>query len=420
MAASIEPIARYLVLGALCVAPLACSSSNSGDTSGTGGATAGAGGSSGGGGIAGLGGAPMSSGGSNASGGTIGTGGSPGVGGATAGGSLGSSGGAAGAALGGQSQGGAASGGVPSAGGTPAEGGSSGGQATSGGQVGSGGQSTGDGGASAGGESSSGGAVAVTCPSPALQSGNSTHTIQVDNRQREYVLHVPNGYTGDTPVPLLVDFHPHGSTGPAWASDSPYPRVVDGDGVVSAFPSAVGDWNVGPCCADGVDDVKFARELVAEVEGLACIDVKRVYAAGFSMGGGMTNYVACNAADIFAAFAPAAFDLLGENVDECNPGRPITVASYRGTDDTLVFYDGGVSNLVTPITFLGAVNTMNKWAELSGCTGSASDLGNGCQGYEASQCQDGVEVILCTKQGGGHEAADPSLTWPVLKRHSLP
>jgi polyhydroxybutyrate depolymerase len=234
------------------------------------------------------------------------------------------------------------------------------------------------------------------------------------------VLHVPSGYTGKTAVPLIVDFHPHGSTGPSWQTSSPYPPVVDGDGVVMAFPSAIGDWDVGPCCADGVDDVGFAKALVKEVEGIACIDVKRVYAAGFSMGGGMTNYVACNAADVFAAFAPAAFDLLQENVADCKPARPITVVSFRGTADPYVPYAGGLSDLVKPITFLGAVNTMKKWAELSGCTGSAADIGNGCQGYAASQCPAGVEVILCTKQGGGHEAANASLTWPVLKRHTCP
>jgi polyhydroxybutyrate depolymerase len=244
--------------------------------------------------------------------------------------------------------------------------------------------------------------------------------MDVGGRSRTYVLHVPTGYRGAEAVPLLVDFHPHGSTGLDWQGGSPYPRVVDGDGVISAFPSAVGDWNVGPCCSDGVDDVEFAKALVSEVEGIACIDTKRIYAAGFSMGGGMTNYVACRAADVFAAFAPAAFDLLQENVGECAPGRPIAVVAFRGTGDDMVPYEGGLSNLVRPITFLGAVNTMKKWAELSGCTGSAADLGNGCQGYTASQCQGGVEVVLCTKQGGGHEAADANLTWPFLSRHSLP
>jgi polyhydroxybutyrate depolymerase len=234
------------------------------------------------------------------------------------------------------------------------------------------------------------------------------------------VLHVPSAYTGKQAVPLIVDFHPHGSTGPSWQTGSPYPAVVDSEGVIMAFPSAITDWNVGPCCSDGVDDVGFAKAIVSEVKGLACIDPKRVYAAGFSMGGGMTNYVACNAADVFAAFAPASFDLLQENVADCKPARPITVVSFRGTADTMVPYAGGLSNLVRPITFLGAVNTMKKWAELSGCTGSAADLGNNCQGYAASQCQGGVEVILCTKQGGGHDAANASLTWPVLKRHTLP
>jgi polyhydroxybutyrate depolymerase len=271
-----------------------------------------------------------------------------------------------------------------------------------------------------GGATSSGGASGGACPSSALTPGNTAHTIQTGGRSRTYQLHIPSGYTGKTAVPLLVDFHPHGSTGTAWQNDSPYPKVTDPDGVVVAFPTAVGDWNVGPCCSDGVDDIGFAKALVKEVEGLACIDAKRVYAAGFSMGGGMTNYVACNAADVFAAFAPAAFDLLQEIVTDCKPTRAITVVSFRGTADPYVPYAGGLSNLVKPINFLGAVTTMKKWAELNGCTGSAADQGNGCQGYAASQCPNGVEVVLCTKQGGGHEAANASLTWPMVKRHALP
>ena len=60
-----------------------------------------------------------------------------------------------------------------------------------------------------------------------------------------------------------------------------------------------------------VDDVAFARALVAQVSTTACIDPKRVYATGFSMGGGMAHYLACHAADVFAAVAPASFDLAG-------------------------------------------------------------------------------------------------------------
>ena len=294
-----------------------------------------------------------------------------------------------------------------------------GGTGTTGGTSATGGRGGNSGSSNSGGATATGGTAAVTCPSSALAAGDVTRTIQSGGRSRTYVLHVPTGYTGNKAVPLLVDFHPHGSTGPDWRKSSPYLKLADADGVISTFPSAIGDWDVGPCCADGVDDVGFAKDMIKEIKGLACIDGKRVYAAGFSMGGGMTNYVACHAADVFAAFAPAAFDLLQEIVNDCKPGRPITVAAFRGTKDPYVPYDGGLSNLVKPINFLGAVATMKKWAEWNGCTGTAADIGNGCQGYAASQCQ-GEEVILCTKQGGGHEAADATLTWPVLKRHALP
>ena len=369
----------------------------------------------------------INSGGTQARGGTSGSGGIAGGGGTQTGGATGTGGsiplGGA-IASGGQpgSGGQLASGGQSASGGQLGTGGlvASGGQVASGGRTASGGKTGGGGSLGSGGVTSADGGQASSCPSPAVAPGNSNHTMQVGGRSRTYVLHVPTGYTGKTAVPLLVDFHPHGSTGPAWQTDSPYPKVVVGEGVVSAYPSAVGDWDVGPCCADGVDDVEFARAVVKEVEGIACIDVKRVYAAGFSMGGGMTNYVACHASDVFAAFAPAAFDLLQEIVTDCKPSRPITVASFRGTADPYVPYEGGLSDLVKPINFLGAVNTMKKWAELSGCTGSAADEGSGCQGYAASQCQDGVEIVLCTKQGGGHEAANASLIWPVIKRHALP
>ena len=65
-------------------------------------------------------------------------------------------------------------------------------------------------------------------------------------------------------MPLLVDFHPHGSTGTAWQNDSPYPKVTDADGVIVAFPSAVGDWNAGPCCAETDAKATLRRNAQAE------------------------------------------------------------------------------------------------------------------------------------------------------------
>jgi polyhydroxybutyrate depolymerase len=274
--------------------------------------------------------------------------------------------------------------------------------------------------AGAAGTAGSGGTPAASCPDKVLAAGNTNRTLQVGGKSRSYVLHVPAQYTGKAPVPLIVDFHGHGGTGVGQATDSPYPKVVDSEGVLMAFPTAIGDWNMGPCCADDVDDIGFAKALVSEVEGLGCVDPKRIYATGFSMGGAMSHQLACQAADVFAAIAPAAFDLLEEHLATCKPKRPITVITFRGTEDNLALYNGGLSNLVRPIHFLGAINGMKKWAELDGCTGQAMDLGNNCQGFTASQCMAGVESIVCSKTGGGHEQGNATLGWPVLKRHQLP
>jgi polyhydroxybutyrate depolymerase len=269
-------------------------------------------------------------------------------------------------------------------------------------------------------------AVAQTCPTPALAPGDTTQTLQSGGNNRNYFLHVPSTYDGTKPVPLILDFHGLTTNGARERANSPYPAQTDPEGVIMAFPSGMvgpsgAAWNVGPCCVADVDDVAFARQVVAEVETMACIDAKRVYAVGFSMGGGMAHYLGCHAADVFAGVAPASFDLLQENVADCKPARAITEISFRGTADTLVPYDGGSSSVVPSmsITFLGAQGTFKKWAELDQCTGSPSaEDSNGCSTY--SSCQGGVEVVLCSKQGGGQEAGNAAIAWPILKRHPMP
>jgi polyhydroxybutyrate depolymerase len=266
----------------------------------------------------------------------------------------------------------------------------------------------------------------VVCPSPTLLPGDSMQTVEVGAVTRNYLLHVPPAYDGSKPVPLVVDFHGLTVSGMQQRNMSTFPAETDPQGVVMAFPTGLpgpsgNAWNVGPCCVTNVDDVAFARALVAQVSATACIDAKRVYAAGFSMGGGMAHYLGCHAADVFAAVAPASFDLLQDNVADCQPPRSITVISFRGSADTLVPYGGGYSSVVPgmPVTFLGAVATFQKWAQIDQCTGSPSAAdANGCSTY--SNCQGGVEVVLCTKQGGGQAQGDATIAWPVLLRHPLP
>jgi polyhydroxybutyrate depolymerase len=412
-----------LLTGLLVFAVLACSQSGNGGT----------GGSPGSGGAAGSGGTET-----RGAGGAPGTGGAIATGGAASGGAKGSGGmqGAGGTGTAGSSASGGGGGTVTASGGTTA--GATGGRVGSGGVLGTGGAtSLGTGGATSGPDAGTtrgsggaaggtgpatggtGGSVTTTCPGGA-KPADGKKTVMVGTTSRSYYLHIPAAYDGTKPAPLVVDFHGLGGSGSSEASSNPYRAVIDPEGVVSAYPDGVNGtngtgWNLGPCCTT-TDDVAFAKALVQDVAKVACIDPKRVYAVGFSLGGGMVQVLACKAADVFAAASPAAADLVQQNVDGCVPARPITVFTFRGSADTAVPYSGGS---ISGLTNIGAQSTFQTWAKIDQCTGapSAADS-NGCSTY--ASCGGGVQVTLCTKQGGGHEAGNASVSWPVLKKYTLP
>ncbi len=266
----------------------------------------------------------------------------------------------------------------------------------------------------------------VICPTVALPAGDQSREIVVSGTTRAYTLHVPQNYSGSTPVPLVLDFHPMG-IGSDWEqANSGYQGLSDQDGFIAIWPQGLeNSWNIGPCCTTSrtVDDFGFARAIVRQLSNEACIDPRRVYVVGFSMGGAMAYYLACNEAEVFAAVASSSMDLLLDSELGCQPSRPVTEISFRGDADTIVPYAGGTA--IPPghpelaFQVLGAAGTFQKWASLDQCTGTptAPDA-NGCSTY--STCKNSTEVTLCTTQGGGQIVGSASLGWDVLKTHPMP
>ena len=273
--------------------------------------------------------------------------------------------------------------------------------------------------------------VIVDCAGKTAQSGkdeNVTLTVKGSSGPRKFIMHVPSAYKGDKPVPLVIDYHPIGGSGSGQMGGTTYKKLTDPEGVISLYPDGTAKggggmmgnmpgWNVGPCCSND-DDLEFTREMIKYVREKACIDPQRIYATGFSMGGGMSNHVACMMSDVFAAVAPAGMDLNKTNSAQCKMSRPISVINFRGTNDGTCRYQGGDSGFNDGLNFLGAEGTFKFWAEKNGCTGSPTKNKDNCDEY--SNCKDGVKVVLCTKQGGGHEQGNGSVGWPFLKQFTLP
>lgn len=266
------------------------------------------------------------------------------------------------------------------------------------------------------------------CPAQAIGAGDQPRKVKVGGVERKYILRIPKNYNATKSTPLVLDFHGIGGDASGQAGSTVYKNLYEQEGLISAFgegvPSKMNNangWNYGPCCTDA-DDVGYAKAIVEDVKSVACVDPKRVYAVGFSNGGGMSHQLACEAADVFAAVAPAAFDLSTQHETTCVPSRPISVMIFRGRNDNLVKYLGGYSDLVPgkPITFLGAVPGFKQWGKINKCTGepSAEDA-KGCSTY--STCAGGVQVTLCSTSGG-HEPgnANPTDGWNFLKKYTLP
>src|SRR5690606_35739967 len=78
----------------------------------------------------------------------------------------------------------------------------------------------------------------VSCDGATLMPGNHNRTLDVDGRMRTFILHVPPGYDGETPTPLVFDFHGSDGTGREEQRFSGMQRVSDAEGFLVAFPDS--------------------------------------------------------------------------------------------------------------------------------------------------------------------------------------
>jgi poly(hydroxyalkanoate) depolymerase family esterase len=232
-------------------------------------------------------------------------------------------------------------------------------------------------------------------------------------------VHVPEGLAADAAVPLVVDIHGLTSTAEAQSRLSGWRQKGDQEGFIVAHPQGLGNsWNAGSlCCGSSlnnkVDDEGFIRAMVTQVEGAACIDVKRVYVTGLSNGGAMSHFLACRAADVFAAGAPVS---MGNGTRPCEPSRPISMVMTRGTQDTLVNFNGGL--------FPSAAADFEQWKTLNGCQGQAAASDQLCQVF--TQCNGNVEVKACAINAGhvlysnSQRFSVPDVVWKTFETQRLP
>ncbi|MCX4090845.1 alpha/beta hydrolase family esterase [Nocardia sp. alder85J] len=167
--------------------------------------------------------------------------------------------------------------------------------------------------------------------------GSSTLPFASGGQSGHYILDVPAGATG--PLPLVLDLHGYLEPAEIQRTSSGLGEFGSTHGFLTITPQldepGFPRWDFTP----GQPDVDWLSTLLTQVESTQCVDQRRVYAAGLSMGAFTSSALACRLSDRIAAVAPVAGL---QDFQWCHPTRPVPIVAFHGTSDPIIAYTGGI------------------------------------------------------------------------------
>jgi polyhydroxybutyrate depolymerase len=252
-----------------------------------------------------------------------------------------------------------------------------------------------------------------------LKPGDYTRTVQSDDRERSYLVHVPKNYDSKQSTPVVLVFHGAWTNGPITALYSGLNRMADDKNFIAVYPNGTGlrdtalFWNSGgrdramQMGRTPPDDVKFIGKVLDDLGTVLNVDPKRIYATGISNGGMMCYRLVGEMSDRIAAIAPIAGTLCQNDV---HLKRPVPVLHFHGTEDKLVPYNGSPSAAKELLHSKSVDETVQTFAKLDGCPDKPReedlpnkvDDGTSVKRFTYGPGDAGSEVVLIQIVGGGH------------------
>jgi|TARA_B100000959_G_scaffold137877_1_gene144893 polyhydroxybutyrate depolymerase len=260
-------------------------------------------------------------------------------------------------------------------------------------------------------------------------------TFNHDGLVREYILYVPQSYTGSESVPLLFNFHGYGSSAIDQMNYGDFRVLAEEEQFILLVPHGTlledtAHWNVGSWTSEStVDDIGFTSALIDKIATDYLIDLSRIYSTGMSNGGYMSHQLACLLSDNFAAIASVTGSMSPETFTECTPTHATSILQIHGTEDDVVPYTG--ANWTKSMEAI-----MDYWSAYNGCDPAPSvtalpdtnEDGTIADLIAYTNCINNVEVELYRMNEMGHTWPEPGRGWDIsgvnviwrfLSRHSL-
>lgn len=222
-------------------------------------------------------------------------------------------------------------------------------------------------------------AAPTSAPEPQAQvlqfnTGRNDYSVNVDNTPREFIGYVPLGYDPNIPTPLVYMIHGSNQSGKIMYENTDWAEKAEQETMIVVYPTSgkyrttevnrVEDkWNT-PGTEQIVlpgtelkDDVKFMRIILESLKATFNIDDKRIFASGFSNGGGfvLTRLIP-DMNDVFAAYSTAGAGLVGEaSVADAPVHISASLYSVLGTNDNTISENQGIP-IPFPLTEQEIVN----------------------------------------------------------------
>ncbi len=266
---------------------------------------------------------------------------------------------------------------------------------------------------------------ALTCLfSLSLVAQLSNESIIVDGLNRTYTLYLPAEFNSNASLPLVLNFHGGSGTADDQLYTADMRDLADDQNFIVVYPNAYPDpnsyqetnWQVVTSgdlpftVPNPHSDIMFIENLIDHLHIQFNIDLNRVYALGYSNGGGFTFDLACRLNNKITGIGVVARTMYAETYTNCELTHPTPVVTILGTEDYISNYDG--------ITYEGTLyyhsnnSTNDLWIENNNLVPTSNlslipDInpndGSTVELYSWSSEDDCIDLFHYKVIGGGHD-----------------
>lgn len=156
----------------------------------------------------------------------------------------------------------------------------------------------------------------------------------------EYFIRMPSGWNGTDRIGAVVFIHGYRGNGKNEIRNRSFEKMANELGVAFIAAQGIkGTWSFPTAPRNLRNEFAYFDAIAADAAEHHNIDRDRILISGFSSGGFMTWYLACEDARKFAGFAPIAGAFWEPLPEEC-PTAPPYLFHVHGSTDTVVPLEG--------------------------------------------------------------------------------